>query len=261
MTLSEATAAVIFLTGFFFFLSGTELFLLSHRASFVNVWSDRNLRRDFHEGLPLPRFLTDLLFSRRSFRFLALTEALAAVGLIVWPGFGWLVVLFVLHLMICIRFRGTFNGGSDMMAFVVLTGLLIAQAIGDENGRKLGLAYIALHAGYSYLKAGIVKLAQRDWRSGEALPVFLKRSLLSTAVRAGFFLEKRRKLSRFLGWLTMFFEASVVGLLFFPEGRWPYMVLALGFHFGNFVLFGLNRFFWIWLAAWPALLYALSILR
>ena len=39
----------------------------------------------------------------------------------------------------------------------------------------------------------------------------------------------------------------------------PTLIVGLGiaatFHFANACLFGLNRFFWIWLAAYPSLLW------
>jgi hypothetical protein len=33
------------------------------------------------------------------------------------------------------------------------------------------------------------------------------------------------------------------------------LTIAASFHFANACLFGFNRFFWIWLAAYPALLW------
>ncbi|MBX3041016.1 MAG: hypothetical protein KF789_09955 [Bdellovibrionaceae bacterium] len=199
------------------------------------------------------------LFSRSFFPVLATLEIVSALALAVVPSVGWVLLLMVSHLMICIRFRGTYNGGSDMMTFVVLTGLLIGLIVGEERGYQIGLLYIALHAGYSYLKAGLVKFAQKDWRTGAALPVFLGRSLLPPARALGLVLESRPVLTAGLSWLVIVFEIAIFGLLFVPEWSLFYAGLALGFHFGNFLLFGLNRFFWIWLAAWPALLSGLSL--
>jgi len=33
------------------------------------------------------------------------------------------------------------------------------------------------------------------------------------------------------------------------------LIVAITFHFANACLFGLNRFFWIWLAAYPSILW------
>ena len=48
-------------------------------------------------------------------------------------------------------------------------------------------------------------------------------------------------------WMTSI-ESTARLLIFSPS-------LATLFHLGNALLFGLNRFFWIWLAAYPALLW------
>jgi hypothetical protein len=45
--------------------------------------------------------------------------------------------------------------------------------------------------------------------------------------------------------------------MFSPTVRLPLVVGALGFHCINAYALGLNRFFWAWLAAYPAL-WALS---
>lgn len=261
MTSMEVLGAVRYLIGFALFLSGAEFYLLSRKTSFRRIWSDRNLESDFRDGIPLPGAVTRRLFSLSFFPILAWLEMTAAVGMVVFPGIGWIPLLILIHLAICIRFRGTFNGGSDMMIFVVLSGLLIAEWTGGEWGRKLGLSYIALHTGYSYLKAGAVKLWQEDWRKGAALPVFLSRSPVVGVDRVGAFLENHPKISKGIGGAAMLFEVSILALLVFPWAGFIYVALAVSFHFGNFLAFGLNRFFWVWCAAWPALLYSLSLLK
>ena len=60
-----------------------------------------------------------------------------------------------------IRWRGAFNGGSDFMTLVGLTGLLIAHLVGaagqPEWGWKAGLGYVTLQTVSSYFVSGWVK--------------------------------------------------------------------------------------------------------
>jgi hypothetical protein len=58
-----------------------------------------------------------------------------------------------------------------------------------------------------------------------------------------------------MSWAVISFE------LLFPLALLTHLTLIIGlaiaaiFHFANACLFGLNRFFWIWLAAYPSILW------
>jgi hypothetical protein len=45
------------------------------------------------------------------------------------------------------------------------------------------------------------------------------------------------------------------GVLIWPHMAAAYLGVAAVFHFGNFLVFGLNRFFWSWISAYPAAIY------
>jgi hypothetical protein len=53
----------------------------------------------------------------------------------------------------------------------------------------------------------------------------------------------------------MLFELAFPATLFHPASLVAGLVLAALFHLANAVLFGFNRFFWIWLAAYPSILW------
>jgi hypothetical protein len=53
----------------------------------------------------------------------------------------------------------------------------------------------------------------------------------------------------------MLFELVFPLALLSPQALVIGLGLAVLFHFVNACLFGLNRFFWIWLAAYPSLLW------
>jgi hypothetical protein len=243
MDLNLATSLVTHLLAFTLGLQALEIFILSLNPLFFKVWN------------------FDSVFSNKALQAVVILQMASALAGFFYPAPTFFAVLFLTNLLICMRFRGTFNGGSDMMAFVVLTGVLITLCSTSEKGQQLGLIYIAIHTLYSYFKAGIVKLIQHDWRSGKALPAFLNRSLFSDVKSISHWLGLKPTLSLFACWIVLVFELAAFGLVFFPGLAIYYFMAALFFHLMNFLSFGLNRFFWMWLTAWPALLYSLFLIQ
>jgi hypothetical protein len=105
----------------------------------------------------------------------------------------------------------------------------------------------------SYVIAGLVKLRQPDWRSGHALRHFVLASPYGTPgwLRA---LVQRPALAAGMAWAVIGFECLFP--LAWVDPRLCLGLLACGalFHAANLWVFGLNRFFWAWLAGYPALL-------
>jgi len=152
---------------------------------------------------------------------------------------------------IAMRFRGSFYGGSDSMLALTLLGL----ALGPGHERVTG-AWIAALALVSYAVAGWVKLMRPEWRSGCALAVFAAYPQYAVPVRLQALLRSRT-LSLLGAWTVMGFELGFVPLVL--SGLRPLACAALGagvlFHLINVWVFGLNRFFWAWIATYPALAY------
>lgn len=256
MNVHDALFVVKAFLGISMALQAVEILLLSRRRQLVSVWSRQSLWRDFQSGLPMPNLFGRVLSSEKALPVLASLQLIAAVTL---PWFSLSVcVLFLSHLAICIRFRGTFNGGSDMMTFVVLTGVLATIVFPTDTGIRLSLLYVAIHTLLSYFKGGVVKVRHRDWRSGEALGEFLGRSLYPNIRTLGSLFKTKKTLSLICCWSVIVFELSALVWFFSPSNIVLVFALAMTFHFINFVFFGLNRFFWAWLAAWPAVLYSFS---
>lgn len=179
----------------------------------------------------------------KSVTWLALLQLAAAATL-------WLdapepaIAAFVATLAIAYRSRGSYNGGSDSMLLVVALGLSIARL----GAPRVGHGYIALQLALSYVLAGVAKLRDRDWRAGTALPLIVALPHYGVPPRLAALLAR----AKLAGYLMLAFELSFPLAYFAP---WPYAVVALGFHLANAFAFGLNRFLWAWLAAWPAVFY------
>jgi len=245
------------LIALFFALSSIELLRLLKQPQFIKIWNYDYLKIDLEKAFPLFKKLLPILFSNSSFKWVLYLQLILAAFLILIKS-PWIVgCLIISHLLICIRFRGTYNGGSDMMAFVLLTGALVLTSFKNQDLAQFGFLYIAIHTLYSYLKAGLSKVVQKDWRSGFALSAFLSRSLYPDIKKLSVWLDHKKNISLMACWLVIIFELAALLIVLFPRFAIVYFIMALVFHFSVFLTFGLNRFFWAWLAAWPSIFYSL----
>lgn len=186
----------------------------------------------------LPRSLVFLVRNDGGWNALRLVASL--VGLL-WPSWPLAFALLLCQWVIALRWRGTVNGGSDFMTFHVLLAWTVGLA--SPSLLPLALTYVAVQLVLSYFVAGVVKIRNPEWRSGRALGHVLE--------QYGWALPT--KIWRPLAFVILAFELGFPLAFFFP---WPFAVVGLAFHLVNAYVLGLNRFFWAWLAAYPALFVA-----
>jgi hypothetical protein len=146
------------------------------------------------------------------------------------------------------------------MLTIVLAGGLVFYATPIETAQRAGLLFVAAQAVLAYFTSGYVKLISPSWRSGDAL-----RGILNTRSYGYQDLAKlltvHPRLSVAGCWLTIAFEC--LGPFFVFLGPIPCLVFLVGgviFHISIAVTMGLNNFVWSFLATYPALLYASTIL-
>lgn len=234
-------------------LSSIEHLRLSRATSFTGVWAWRIVRRDL-EGLPgLFRTAGDRLLGRFGLRWLLYARLLVAGWLIVVPAPVPLAVGFLTTLLLAVRFRGAFNGGSDSMTLIVLGSAFVAS-LGEPDSTlmKIGLWYLGVQVVASYFIAGVAKIGHRSWRTGRALSAFLTIAVYEPPGWA-----QRLLSGRFAGplacWAVLGFELGFPLAMFHPVACLSLIGVAVPFHLANFGLFGLNRFVFAWAAAYPAL--------
>lgn len=157
--------------------------------------------------------------------------------------------LFMLH-----RFDGPYNGGSDKMSLLILWCLMGVHLAPNVVVKEAVFAYLAVQLTLSYFISGQVKIMNVEWRTGRALQDVFAYSAYPVAedMRG---LAERPQLLWGMSWAVIGFEVAFPLALLHPM----LLLIALGigatFHLANAVLFGLNRFFWIWLAAYPSLVW------
>ncbi|MEM6627292.1 MAG: HTTM domain-containing protein [Pseudomonadota bacterium] len=170
-------------------------------------------------------------------------------------GTPWVsLALLGLAMLILRRFQGPYNGGADRMGLLILCCLCGAQFASDPRWREIIFGYLALQLTLSYVVSGWVKIVNPDWRSGRALhDVFAYSAYpVSEAMRAW---ADRPRILLVASWSVMLFEVLFPLALISQTTLIVGLSIAALFHLANAVLFGLNRFVWAWLAAYPSILW------
>lgn len=157
-------------------------------------------------------------------------------------------------LMALNRFNGPYNGGSDRMSLLIICCLCLIHFMPTLLWQELIFGYLAAQLMMSYFIAGWVKIINPEWRSGRALrDVFFFSAYPASESLRGW--ARRPRILWVMSWAVMLFE------LLFPFTLLTHTTLVIGltiaaiFHFSNACFFGFNRFFWIWLAAYPSILW------
>ncbi len=131
-----------------------EFLKLRTATSDAGVWSWQVQRADVAHAPLWLRKVFDGLYRDRIHHLHLLLRAGAAASLFAGSSPFSAVLLFASTMLILIRWRGAFNGGSDFMTVVALTGLVIANLaalfVGPVLAWKAGLWYITIHAMSSY---------------------------------------------------------------------------------------------------------------
>jgi len=167
----------------------------------------------------------------------------------------WMCLALLLHaLFILQRFDGPYNGGSDRMGLLILSCLCLEHFLPSLRAREAAFGYLALQVLLSYCVAGWAKITNPEWRTGRASRDVLLFSAypVSESFRAGADWPRSVCLA---SWAVMLLELCLPLALLSPQALVIGVALAALFHFVNACLFGLNRFFWVWLAAYPSLLW------
>lgn len=235
-------------------IAALELIWVRGALSDWGVFAWPILRRELATAPRVIRGLADATFSYRG--TLALLALQLAGGLALpWlqhPAPAW--IAFGTTLLIAIRFRGSYNGGSDAMLLIVLLALGLARTAPGTDVAAAGLAYAAAQLVLSYVIAGIAKLGDPAWRDGSALAILTNLPHYRVPVRMRR-LAARPMLVRVLAWAMLAFECTFPVALVHPTVCVIYLSIGAMFHLANALAFGLDRFLWTWLAAYPALIY------
>ena len=188
-------------------------------------------------------------------RIIFITRFILAILLIVGFYTAWIVaILLVLGLMLLDRFQGPYNGGADRMGLLILSCLCLTHFLPTSQWQELAFGYLAIQLILSYFISGWVKLVNPQWRSGQALVDVFRFSAypVSESLRGW---AKSPRVLLLMSWVVIIFELVFPLSMLSSASLIIALVIAASFHLSNAFFFGLNRFFWIWIAAYPSILW------
>jgi len=216
----------------------------------------------FEAALRATEILLALAFAQQSIehivherrdRLLFLTRFLISIPLAADLYSNWALLALCLHSLFFLhRYQGPYNGGSDRMGLLTLYCLSLAQWLPNHLLQEAALGYLAFQVIMSYFMSGFVKITNPEWRSGRALQDVFRFSAYPVSENLRTMADRPRLL---LGasWAVMIFEVLFPVSMFHPATLILALCVAAAFHVANAGLFGLNRFVWAWIAAYPSL--------
>ena len=256
MELHIATRVFLALLGWSLLLQTLEFFRLLHLDR-VGSWA---IQRE--EVPPRPAWVRGVLDHAVEgpgyVLVLCLRLGLALMLMAGWVHLASAGLLFASSVLLLFRWRGAFNGGSDFMTLVAVSGLLIAQGVGHFTGNadmgwRAGLWYVTVYVVSSYFVSGWVKLLRPEWRNGRAMTIFLDGGVYGPLSPNSVY--RHPFVARCVSWTFTVWEGCFPLALWDVRIAWFMCAVAPVFHFLVYWYFGLNRFFWAWLVTYPAVLY------
>ncbi len=245
------------LMGFALFLQTIEFLKIKESFTEKGIWRWSEIRSE-HSYMPKGTLrLLDWLMGDQPFINMLSIRLTCSFLLIIFPNWAifqtvFCILLFFISFLLTIRFRGSFNGGSDYLGLIII--LCLSIGFMHPTLSKGALWYISLQVMSSYFLAGLVKIKQKKWREGTALYGFISSPSYQAPLSLIRMLSKQST-AFYISWGLMLFELSFPLVLMGPTFTWIYLTCGFLFHFINFFLFGLNRFFFIWVASYPAIYY------
>ncbi len=194
-------------------------------------------------------------FNTPHIRYLFITRLLLAIALIIGIyTVGVSLTLLLTSVILLHHFQGAYNGGADRMGLLILVCLCLTHTLPSTYWREVAFGYLALQLVLSYFISGWVKIINPDWRNGQALWDVFRFSAypVSESLRGW---VNWPKLLLVMSWCVISFELLFPLALLTQTSLIIALVIAAIFHLSNAFIFGLNRFFWIWITAYPSLLW------
>jgi hypothetical protein len=146
--------------------------------------------------------------------------------------------------------------GTEHMSLLTYATLLASRVVGDDEKAKEACAwFLAGQTNLSYFAAGLSKLVGRPWRNGMAMPGIFRTTVYGDK-RIYELLKDRPKLAKAAGWGVVASELAMPLMMAAPKlPAWAMLGMGAGFHVGNAVFMGLNRFVYSFVGTYPAIVH------
>lgn len=185
--------------------------------------------------------------------------AVLLMAFIVSDAPSWNVVVVEAGLLLCglaglLRFDGAYNGGSDRLGLLMLCCVMAARSAPSMLWSQIALGYLAIQLLLSYFIAGWAKLLNPQWRNGQALRDVFGFSCYPVNEQLRDW-QRWPRLLWLASWSVILLELLLPLGLYSADLLFGVLTVAATFHLVNACLFGFNRFLWVWLAAYPAVIW------
>lgn len=244
-------------------IENLELLSLKRYYSKNGIWNDeiidlkfKNLNSNYFFK-PIINLLTKLLHFSNFYKIIQI-QLVLAILLLYFHNPIILIVLLIIKILISIKWNGSFNGGSDSMGIVICIGLIISTTYpsisNNTNFQIAGIVYIVYNLILSYFRAGLVKIKNKNWLNGKELIIFTNNTIYNYNSKM-IKLINYKYISIILSLLLILWEILFAFSILNLNITLIFLTIGIIFHFMNFYIFGLNRFFFNWLATYPAFIY------
>jgi hypothetical protein len=208
---------------------------------------------------PLLRSFLAILFGYRGVRLLCFFQLFACVCLAVpiTPiRFLLAPAMVALGVRLALNFRCSYGtDGSDQVETMLLVGLISTLLLWPSPAAAIGMWFVTGQSTLAYFTSGVSKVFSPAWRSGEAAFKIFNTYTYGSVMVAGFFRDLPSAAApaciAMVGWETIFPVILIAPLSI------SLSLLGIGvlFHAFNAFVMGLNKFFWAFVATYPAILY------
>jgi hypothetical protein len=246
-------------------VSSLELLRYSRplRPEGIMSWEVARLRHRLFVTPRLENFLNGIFSYGPTLGLIAL-RLLAAIVLLTGAAHGSFAALLAALIAlsgIAFSLRCPFGlDGADQLYTLIFSGLALARIVEGEMAQRIFLGWLAAHVAIAYLTSGVAKLFSKSWRSGTAIPGVFG-TIMYGLPALGRWLKPRDRLCQFIAGSIILGEIALPFCLVTPLPV-AFGLLACGvcFHLLAALTMGLNSFLWAFVATYPALLYAGSVL-
>lgn len=195
------------------------------------------------------------LINEKTFYIVLLLRVLLSVLLIFFPHKFSFLIFFVFLLQLLFNIRSKLSlSGADQMRTILLFGFSI-MSLNAKDYYNIGVLFIVIQMYVSYFFTGYNKLKSSSWNRGKGLILVMNNDLFGNRTIQKFLIDRGRVFNIILCWGIILFQ-----LLFplFASMQWSmYYILIIGviFHLSLAVISNLNDFFWIYISAYPIIIY------
>jgi len=196
--------------------------------------------------------------------FFPLVVLLCAVVLLFVPWVNpgpWLVCMATARMLL--RWLGGRSGGegADRILTILLLCVTCFYLVPISSVQLALLIFIAALSILAYTTSGLAKILNPEWRKGRTLAPVLSLEIFGSPWLARNF-RKHWRAAQVASWVVLLYESGcLIWVLASPESCFVFILLGIGFHLFNAATHGLNLFFWVYLATYPSLLFAVERLH